>query len=100
MFPRMTVEVCPPPTPTRAMSPKANHRGPTHILPPPREDKAAPTGPLEPQSEVDSLSGFRVPRDESGPRSADQGPTGRIRVRRTNQGPAGRIRVRGTDQGQ
>ena len=79
---------------------QGNSPRPTYLLtPPPPKPMRAPTGLFEPQSEVDSLSGFRTPRDGSGTRMVGQGPTGRIRVSRANIGHAGRIRALEENQG-
>ena len=59
---------------------KANHRGPTYILPP--KPKPGLLDPLGPPAEVDFLSGFRAPRDGSG-------PVGRIRALQNEPGPRG-----------
>ena len=66
-----------------------------HIFYPPAMAMAAPKDPLGTQSEVDSLSGVRAPRYESGPGRTKQGPEKRIRASRdgtepcgTNQGPS------------
>ena len=56
----------------RAMPPMANHRGPTYIF----------LDPLGPLAEVDFLSGFKAPRDGSG-------PTGRVRALQNEPGPCG-----------
>ena len=94
--------------------PKANHRGPTYLLPP--KPKPGLLDPLGPIAEVDFLSGFRAPRDGSAPqeesglyrtnpgpagwtRKTNQGPARQIRARKTNQGPVGQIKNHGTDQG-
>ena len=74
-------------------SSKANHRGPTYLLPP--KPKPGPLNRLGPLAEVDVLSGFRVRGKHQGPQN-EPGPSGRIRARMTNQGPAGRIRGHGT----
>ena len=50
---------------------------------------AGPMDPLGTQSEVDSLSGVRAPRDESGPGRTKQGPERRIRASRDGTGPYG-----------
>ena len=66
--------------------------------------------PLGPLAEVDFLSGFRAPRDGSGPAGRiralqnEPGPRGMdpqdaSGSRNTDQGPAGQIRDHGTDQG-
>ena len=60
--------------------PKANHRGPTYLLPP--KPKPGLLGPLGPIAEIDFLSGFRAPRDGSG-------PAGRIRALQNEHGPRG-----------
>ena len=64
----------------RAISPKANHRGPTYLLPP--KPKPGLLDPLGPLAEVDFLSGFRAPQDGSG-------PVGRIRDLQNEPGPRG-----------
>ena len=64
--------------------PKANHRGPTYLLPP--KPKPGLLDPLGPIAEVDFLSGFRAPRDRSG-------PAGRIGPRRKNQGSTERTQA-------
>ena len=74
-------------------------------------------GPLGPLAEVDILSGFKAPRDGSGPAGRiralqnEPGPRGmgpqdesgqtarQTRARRTNQGSARQIRARRTNQG-
>ena len=56
----------------RPPPPKANHRGPTCLLPP-SKPKPGPLDPLGPLAEVDFLSGFRAPRDGSGLREKHQG---------------------------
>ena len=57
--------------------PKANHRGPTYLLPPkPKPDLLDPLGPI---AEVDF---YQI----SGPRGTDRAP-------RDGSGPAGRIRA-------
>ena len=48
--------------------------------------------PLGPQSEVDSLSGFRASRDGSGPSGQIRAPQHKPGPSRTNQGPAEWIR--------
>ena len=64
----------------RAMPPKANHRGPTYILP--LKPKPGFLDPLGSLAEVDFLSGFRAPQDGSG-------PAGRIRALQNEPGPRG-----------
>ena len=85
----------------RAMTPKANYRGPRYRL---AGQNLSPLGPL---AEVNFQSGFRTLRDGSGPqgriiwiRETDQGPADRIRApkngpgfRKMKQGPKGRIRA-------
>ena len=66
----------------RVMSHQKVKRG-QHIFYPPAKAMAALTNPLGTQSEVDSLSGVRTPRDESGPVRTKQGPE------KTNQSLAG-----------
>ena len=89
--------------------PKANHRGPTYLLAP--KPKPGLLDHLGPLAEVDFLSGFRAPRDgsgpagriralqdelgpremdpqyESGPRKTDQDPYDESGPRKTDQGP-------------
>ena len=60
--------------------PKANHRGPTYLLPP--KPKPGLLDPLGPIAEVDFLSGFRAPRDGSAPQEESG-------LYRTNPGPRG-----------
>ena len=50
--------------------------------------KAGPMDPLGPLSEVDSLSGFRASRDESGPWGQIRVPQDKPGPSRTNQDPA------------
>ena len=106
---------------------KANHRGPTYLLPP--KPKPGLLGPLGPLAKVDFYQVSRprgtdrAPREESGLYRTNPGPAGwarktnqgparqtrarrtnqgsarQIRARRTNQGPAGQIKDHGTDQG-
>ena len=62
--------------------------------------------PLGHVAEVDFISGFRTPRNESGPLGKHQGSAGRTwaprggsRPRKTNQGPVDGSGSRGTNQG-
>ena len=64
-------------------------KGGQHIFYFPVKAMASPTDPLGTQSEVDSLSGVRAPRDESGPGRMKQGPERRIRASRDGTGPYG-----------
>ena len=73
----------------RGMSPKSKKKmGPTYFLPPVKA-MAGPTDPLGTQSEVDSLSGVRAPRDKSGSGKTKQVPERRIRASRDGTGPCG-----------
>ena len=101
--------------------PKANHRGPTYLLPP--KPKPGLLDPLGPIAEVDFFIRFQGPAGQIGPRGTDrapqeesglyrtnpgpagwtrktnQGPARQIWARKTNQGPVGQIKNHGTDQG-
>ena len=98
--------------PLKGQSPGTN----IYFAPPPPKPKPGLLDPLGPLAEVDFLSGFRAPRDGSGPqeesglhrtspgpagwtRKTNQGPARQIRARRTNQGSARQIRARKTNQG-
>ena len=52
-----------------------------------QKPKPDPLDPLGPLAEVDFLSGFRAPRDGSGPRGTDQGPAGSTRALQNEPGP-------------
>ena len=68
------------------VSPKVNKIGPTHLLP----SHGGPYGPtVGTQSEIDSLSGVRAPRDEKGTGRTKQGPERRIRASRDGTGSCG-----------
>ena len=67
----------------RAMSPKANHRGPTYILPP-SHAKANPVDLLGLQAEVDSVRYQGLARRIRAPRPREGSGS-----RKTNQNPAG-----------
>ena len=54
---------------------------------PPLSTSMVPMDQLGPQSGVDSMSGFRAPRDGSGPLRTNQGPKGRIRTPQAGSGP-------------
>ena len=60
-----------------------------HIFCLPVKAMAGPTDPLGTQSEVDSLSCVRAPRDESGPGRTKQGLERLIRASRDGTGPYG-----------
>ena len=95
--------------------PKANHRGPTYLLPP--KPKPGLLDPLGPIAEVDFFYQVSGPRgtdralqEESGlyrtnpgpagwTRKTNQSPARQIWARKTNQGPVGQIKNHGTDQG-
>ena len=56
-------------------APKGQSSGPTCLLPPP-QPKPCPLDTIGPLAVVDFLSGFRAPRDDSGPRGTNQDPSG------------------------
>ena len=60
---------------------------------PASKPKAGPMDPLGPQSEGDSLSGFRASRDGSGSSGQIMTPQDKPGPSRMNQGPAERIRA-------
>ena len=82
--------------------PKANHRGPTYLLPP--KPKPGLLDPLGPIAEVDFFIRFQGPAGRIGPRRKNQvstegtrapqnGPARRIRAPQDRSGPVRRIKA-------